>query len=524
MIGVFANPADMEIVREFFELFKTPWTVCKGGESYDAILSFSGEESHACTAPLVVRYTTSLEKNSHETPRAVRYRDGSLPLYRGLSTFGPRDSALAINPSDGAAVAYIERRGAQLAAHLGYDLLAEVRVLLTQGQPAEFASIPALDLHIDILRRILRESGVPFMEIPPIPEGFKFIACLTHDVDHPSLARHKFDSTMAGFVYRATVGSISEILRGRGSLRTIARNLWAICKLPFFYLGFAGDIWLDFVCYPSIERGHPSTFFVLPFAGRPGEAECGPAPKLRAAGYGAADIALQIQQIRSQGSEVELHGIDAWRDPAACRTEISEIRAVTGEAEIGVRMHWLYFDAQSPTVLEQGGASYDSTIGYNETVGYRAGTGQVFKLPNVSRLLELPMHIMDTALFYPSRANLSWKAAEAAANAIIRNAERAGGVVTINWHDRSISPERCWDGFYARLLKELEIRGAWFGTANQCVEWFRTRRSLDFRDLEEGKAIAGDGMPGWSVIRYNFPIQTAAVSGKETDKEVAQMG
>ena len=31
--------------------------------------------------------------------------------------------------------------------------------------------------------------------------------------------------------------------------------------------------------------------------------------------------------------------------------------------------------------LEKAGFSYDSTVGYNETIGYRAGTAQVFKHP-----------------------------------------------------------------------------------------------------------------------------------------------
>ena len=44
-----------------------------------------------------------------------------------------------------------------------------------------------------------------------------------------------------------------------------------------------------------------------------------------------------------------------------------------------MRMHWLYYDQQSPGVLEKAGAVYDSTIGYNETVGYRAGTTQAYK-------------------------------------------------------------------------------------------------------------------------------------------------
>ncbi len=101
------------------------------------------------------------------------------------------------------------------------------------------------------------------------------------------------------------------------------------------------------------------------------------------------------------GCEVGLHGIDAWLDSSKGREELEEIRRLTGASEIGVRMHWLYYDQQSPVALEKAGAAYDSTIGYNETVGYRAGTTQAYKPLEATRLLELPLHVMDTALFYP---------------------------------------------------------------------------------------------------------------------------
>ena len=61
------------------------------------------------------------------------------------------------------------------------------------------------------------------------------------------------------------------------------------------------------------------------------------------------------------------------------RFEREAIQTMTGEPEVGVRMHWLYFNEESPVLLERAGFSYDSTVGYNETVGYRAGTTQVFR-------------------------------------------------------------------------------------------------------------------------------------------------
>jgi len=37
-----------------------------------------------------------------------------------------------------------------------------------------------------------------------------------------------------------------------------------------------------------------------------------------------------------------------------------------------------------------------------------------------------------------------------------RSGERQGGVLTVNWHDRSIAPERLWDDFYLDLLDDLK--------------------------------------------------------------------
>jgi hypothetical protein len=140
-------------------------------------------------------------------------------------------------------------------------------------------------------------------------------------------------------------------------------------------------------------------------------------------------------------------------------------------------MHWLFFNEKSPEVLERAGFSYDSTVGYRETIGYRAGTVQAYKPLTARHLLELPLHVMDTALFFPNYLNLSEADAERMVWKVIDNAAEFGGALTINWHDRSIAPERLWDGFYLKLLRELKGRGAWFATADQAVSWFRKRRS-----------------------------------------------
>ena len=186
--------------------------------------------------------------------------------------------------------------------------------------------------------------------------------------------------------------------------------------------------------------------------------------------------------LREAKREIGVHGIYAWSNAKKGRVERERVQQVlgVGDGKLGVRMHWLYYDERTPALLEEAGYSYDSTFGYNDAIGYRAGTTQAFRPLDAERLLELPMHIMDTALFYQSYMNLSPRAAKAEVRALLDNAERFGGSLVINCHDRSLAPERMWDDFYIELVEELKRRGAWIPNAADAVAWFRVRRVARF--------------------------------------------
>ena len=66
-----------------------------------------------------------------------------------------------------------------MVRRIGYDLFGEVRTLLENGQPATQASVPTLDLHIALLRRLLLDANVPFVEIPARPDGYHFSLVLS---------------------------------------------------------------------------------------------------------------------------------------------------------------------------------------------------------------------------------------------------------------------------------------------------------------------------------------------------------
>jgi hypothetical protein len=247
----------------------------------------------------------------------------------------------------------------------------------------------------------------------------------------------------------------------------------------------------------------------------------------RAVPYQVSEIRNQVTAMAARGNEVAVHGIDAWRDAGAGRTELGEVTSVTGQTTTGVRMHWLYFDRRAPERLEEAGFGYDATCGYNDAVGYRAGTSQVFRLPGTAALLELPLSIMDSALFYPKRMALTRTAALQACAAIVTHARRFGGTIVINWHDRSLSPERLWEAPYRELLDDVGSGDrAWFATAGEAVEWFRWRRSIRFvarpGTINVTAPIRRDGLPGGLITVHKPSSVNQITLDRETSVELRQ--
>jgi hypothetical protein len=83
--------------------------------------------------------------------------------------------------------------------------------------------------------------------------------------------------------------------------------------------------------------------------------------------------------------------------------------------------------------------------------------------------------------------NLPNSRAGAAMLPLIENVTKFGGVLTINWHDRSLGPERLWGDAYLALLSDLRARTPWFATALQTVSWFRKRRAASFTRITQDR-------------------------------------
>lgn len=455
MIGILCEDSEKDIVREFFELFKTPWEFCAQDCSYEIVISTRDEIPDINSGVVVVYGSEEKNFDSAENIAACsRHKNVSvdfdgiqLPINGDVLSFqGPEKSLIKIAKSGRAAGLKIDGKQRKIV-RVGYDLFQEVAFLLSAGQPVENAHIPTPEIHISLLRNWILDAGVPLVEIPPAPPNHDFVACLTHDVDFVGIRKHRFDHSMFGFVYRALVGSLSGAWKGRIPRARVTTNWKAVLSLPFVYWGVCEDFWLQFDEYLEIERNLKSTFFLVPFKNKAGEKITSPNPKRKATKYDITDIEGWAKKLTGLGYEVGVHGIDAWHSSEKGREELERVADAVGKSRVGIRMHWLCFDNDSPAILEKAGYDYDSTCGYNETVGYRAGTTQVFSPLGARGLLELPFHVQDTALFRGGRLGLTEAEAWGVCEDLLNNVSAHGGVMTILWHLRSLAPEEIMGRF-----------------------------------------------------------------------------
>ena len=519
MIGVLSKPVEARAAEEFFHLFKTPWEFVVPGHSYEVVISTLEDIPDDLSARALIVYQSHPTRLDERTGVAaaekrawVEWGEAEFPIYGDLAVLHTAQPVALHKRGTRENVGGLAR-STRPVVRIGFDLFYEVGFLLSKGQPSANALLPTLEVHISLVRAILASLGVSFVEVPPAPAGYDCLACLTHDVDFVGIRDHKCDHTMWGFLYRSLIGSLIHAIRGDDSWAKCRRNWAAALSLPLVHVGLLKDWWLEFDRYAEMERKFGSTFFFIPFRNVAGTVNGVRAPYRRAAKYDVARLRNEVGRLLKKGCEIGLHGIDAWQDAQSGSVEMRRIRELTGQDRMGTRIHWLYWSEDTPKAIEEAGFSYDSTFGYNEAVGFRAGTSQPFCPLSAERILELPLNIQDSALFFSDHMRLSEAEALNVCKAVIECVASSGGAVVVNWHTRSLSPERLWGDAYAQLLEEIQGHRVWFGTAQQVVDWFRKRRALRFESVgsrDGGTRIAVTSPDGGSdpafTVRVHHPV------------------
>ena len=134
MIGVIANSGDHGTVREFFELFKTPWEFYRSDRRYQVLLCAGDAKFSRTAAELVIIYACSKtlfdpeeEIASQRRSTILSYKKGRIPIYEGSITFRHKGLEILKDEISHGSAGYLQKSNGSVLARMGYDLFREVR-------------------------------------------------------------------------------------------------------------------------------------------------------------------------------------------------------------------------------------------------------------------------------------------------------------------------------------------------------------------------------------------------------------
>jgi hypothetical protein len=180
----------------------------------------------------------------------------------------------------------------------------------------------------------------------------------------------------------------------------------------------------------------------------------------RDSGYDPADPRVQrvIHHLQEQGFEMGVHpGYETFGARSELASEIGRLRGALQVDSPGGRQHYLRWSPQTWLDWEACGLSYDSSLGFAEHFGFRAGTAYPYRPWSLKEnreinLIEVPLILMDcTPVKY---MKMSRSKALDRIKTIIERTAQTGGVFTMLWHNTPLL-DRDYDGWYEPILDLL---------------------------------------------------------------------
>jgi hypothetical protein len=276
-----------------------------------------------------------------------------------------------------------------------------------------------------------------------------FSVALTHDVDTP------WRWTRIGLR-----GSAARLKRNvlQARLAPALREATALSVAPLHRVRGTDPNWRfeEIVAEERRRAARGSTFFVLAGHHDPHD---GAAPET----YDELRPRL-VETLLEIGAEIGLHGsYTAADDPSRLVEEKARLETLAGPVA-GHRFHYLRGDPHRN--IPQLPFRYDTTLGFPDALGFRAGIARPFHPWDFDRdapadVLEIPLAAMDATLAEERYLGLSAKRAEPRLNALLDWAAANGGHFAVLWHPDRFDPLSSggWDRLYSKLLEGVQARG-----------------------------------------------------------------
>jgi peptidoglycan/xylan/chitin deacetylase (PgdA/CDA1 family) len=267
------------------------------------------------------------------------------------------------------------------------------------------------------------------------PRGRRPAVRLTHDVDYAWRVESTFSSL------REIVGDVLK----RRNIRKAVENGCALLADPWLAA-------LDGLSTTATVAGTRATFFVMAASSTRWDS-----------GYPPEDprVKRRLRRFAEAGHEIGLHASYlAAVDGGLLRAERERLERVVGARCTSVRNHYLRFWAPDTWRRQEGaGLKVDSTLGYADHEGFRAGTCHPYRPFDLERnrvldVEERPLIVMDGTLRQYRR--LLPRDAEDRIRQLADRCAAVEGDFTILWHNTSMTGGWSeWGQLYDRVVRAL---------------------------------------------------------------------
>jgi peptidoglycan/xylan/chitin deacetylase (PgdA/CDA1 family) len=276
-----------------------------------------------------------------------------------------------------------------------------------------------------------------------LPSGTSWGVCLSHDVDHLSLREHFVDPFLLRYILNVARQDL--VFRFR-PLRAVS-GYWGLVLAAMGH-----DRWdvIGDVLEMERQNGVQSTWFVpvkpgLGIAFRPDQA------------------ARLVKSLLEAGQHVGLHGQSA-HDALELAREANTLSSWIGTAITSLRMHYLRLTDEVLDGMDRARLTLDSTV-MDRSMLRIDGHSLPGPYTLRERVVEIPLHIMDSTLFSSRGLGLTLADAKAYTRRLLERGRKSGNIVVINSHPNYYSRQspdtRDW---YRWLISEITSRSDVFIT------------------------------------------------------------